>query len=98
LPILPESTLNFSIIIIVLAIITILYASISTLRIIDIKELIAYSSVSHAAVYLIGVFSNILQGIEGSIILGLAHGFISSSLFICVGGILYDRFGTRLIF
>ena len=98
LPILPESAVNFSAIVIVIAIITIIYASISTLRIIDIKELIAYSSVSHAAVYLAGAFSNIIQGIQGSIVLGLAHGFISSSLFICVGGVLYDRFNTRLIY
>src|SRR5207245_4303620 len=67
------------------------------LRTIDIKELIAYSSVSHAAVYLIGAFSNTIQGIEGSIALGLAHGFVSSGLFICAGGILYDRSSTRLI-
>lgn len=51
----------------------------------------------HAAVYLIGVFSNTIQGIEGGITLGLAHGFVSSSLFICAGGILYDRSHTRLI-
>ncbi|EPS59418.1 hypothetical protein M569_15384, partial [Genlisea aurea] len=38
-----------------------------------------------------------IQGIEGSIILGLAHGFVSSGLFICAGGILYDRSHTRLI-
>jgi len=72
-------------------------ASFSTLRTIDIKELIAYSSVSHAAVYLIGVFSNTIQGIEGGITLGLAHGFVSSGLFICAGGVLYDRSHTRLI-
>jgi len=67
------------------------------LRTIDVKELIAYSSVCHAAVYLIGVFTNTIQGIEGGIILGLGHGFVSSGLFICAGGILYDRSGTRLI-
>jgi len=67
------------------------------LRTIDVKELIAYSSVSHAAVYLLGAFSNTIQGIEGSIALGLAHGFVSSGLFICAGGILYDRSSTRLI-
>jgi NADH-ubiquinone oxidoreductase chain 4 len=67
------------------------------LRTIDVKELIAYSSVSHAAVYFLGVFSNSIQGIEGGIVLGLAHGFVSSGLFICVGGILYDRSSTRLI-
>jgi NADH-ubiquinone oxidoreductase chain 4 len=62
-----------------------------------VKELIAYSSVSHAAVYLAGVFSNTLQGIQGGIVLGLAHGFVSSGLFTCAGGVLYDRSGTRLI-
>src|SRR5436305_10173269 len=80
-----------------IGVITIIYSSIGTLRTIDIKELIAYSSVSHAAVYLLGVFSNTLQGIEGGITLGLAHGFVSSGLFICAGGILYDRSSTRLI-
>ena len=52
---------------------------------------------SHAAVYLLGVFSNTVHGIEGGIMLGLAHGFVSSGLFICAGGILYDRSHTRLI-
>ena len=51
----------------------------------------------HAAVYLMAVFSNSIQGIEGAIMLGLAHGLVSPALFICVGGILYDRSHTRLI-
>ena len=98
LPILPKASLNYTYIIYIIGIITIIYASFSTLRTTDVKELIAYSSVSHAAVYLIGVFSNTIQGIEGGIVLGLAHGFVSSGLFICAGGILYDRSGTRLIY
>jgi NADH-ubiquinone oxidoreductase chain 4 len=81
----------------VICVITILYASISTLRSTDIKEIIAYSSVSHAAVYLLGVFSNTISGIEGSVLLGLGHGLVSSGLFVIVGGILYDRSGTRNI-
>jgi NADH-ubiquinone oxidoreductase chain 4 len=97
LPILPKASLDYTYIIYLIGVITIIYASFSTLRTIDIKELIAYSSVSHAAVYLLGVFSNTIQGIEGGIILGLAHGFVSSGLFICAGGILYDRSSTRLI-
>jgi NADH-ubiquinone oxidoreductase chain 4 len=97
LPIIPKASINFTYIVFVIGVITIIYASISTLRTIDIKELIAYSSVSHAAVYLLAVFSNTIQGIEGGIILGIAHGFVSSGLFICVGGILYDRSHTRLI-
>jgi len=98
LPILPKASLDLTFIIYTVGVITIIYASFSTLRTIDIKELIAYSSVCHAAVYLIGAFSNTIQGIEGSILLGLAHGFVSSGLFICVGGILYDRSGTRMIY
>lgn len=97
LPLLPKASLDYTYIIYLIGVITIFYASFSTLRTIDVKELIAYSSVSHAAVYLIGVFSNNIQGIEGGIALGLAHGFVSSGLFICVGGVLYDRSGTRSI-
>jgi len=97
LPIIPKASMNYTYIVYMICVITIIYASISTLRTIDIKELIAYSSVSHAAVYLLAVFSNTIQGLEGSILLGLGHGFVSSGLFICVGGILYDRSHTRLI-
>jgi NADH-ubiquinone oxidoreductase chain 4 len=97
LPILPKAALDYTYVVYVIGVITIVYASFSTLRTIDIKELIAYSSVSHAAVYLLGVFSNTIQGIEGGILLGLAHGFVSSGLFICAGGVLYDRSSTRLI-
>ena len=73
LPLLPKASLDYTYIVYLIGVITIIYASFSTLRTIDIKELIAYSSVSHAAVYLIG------------------------GLFICAGGVLYDRSGTRLI-
>jgi NADH-ubiquinone oxidoreductase chain 4 len=98
LPILPKAALDYTFVIYTIAVITIIYASFSTIRTTDVKELIAYSSVCHASVYLIGAFSNTIQGIEGSIVLGLAHGFVSSGLFICAGGILYDRTGTRSIF
>ena len=97
LPLLSKASLDYTYIVYLIGVITIIYASISTLRTIDVKELIAYSSVSHAAVYLLGVFSNTIQGIEGGITLGLAHGFVSSGLFICAGGVLYDRSSTRLI-
>jgi NADH-ubiquinone oxidoreductase chain 4 len=97
LPILPLATMSLTPIVYVIGVITIIYASLSTLRTIDVKEIIAYSSVAHAAVYVMGVFSNTIEGIEGAIILGLGHGFVSSGLFFCVGGVLYDRTHTRLI-
>lgn len=93
----PKAFIYNTYLIFLVGVLTIIYASLSTLRTIDVKELIAYSSVSHAALYLLGVFSNTLQGIQGAIVLGVAHGFVSSGLFICAGGVLYDRSSTRLI-
>lgn len=51
----------------------------------------------HMGVVVLGLFSNTIQGIEGGILLALAHGFVSPALFICVGGIIYERTGTRII-
>lgn len=97
LPILPKASLDCTPLIYLVLVITIIYASLSTIRTIDIKELVAYSSVCHAAVYVLGVFSNTIQGIEGGIMLALAHGLVSPGLFICAGGVLYDRTHTRVI-
>ena len=98
LPILPEASLYFTPLVSTFCVISIIYGSLSTLRTTDIKEIIAYSSVCHTSVYILGVFSNTIPGIEGAIVLGLAHGFVSSGLFIAVGGVLYDRTGSRSIF
>lgn len=97
LPLVPKAFIFYTHIIFVICVITIIYASFSTIRTIDVKELIAYSSVSHAAVYFAGILSNVIQGIQGGIILGIAHGFVSSGLFISGGGVLYDRSSTRTI-
>lgn len=49
------------------------------------------------SVVVAGVFSNTIQGIEGGIMLSIAHGFVSPALFMLVGGVLYDVFHTRTI-
>ena len=95
--ILPDATHYFSPLIQSIAIISLIYASFSTIVQQDTKRLIAYSSVCHMAVVVLGLFSNTIQGIEGAILLGIAHVFVSPALFICVGGIIYDRTGTRII-
>nr|YP_009582597.1 NADH dehydrogenase subunit 4 [Dactylellina haptotyla]QBL01982.1 NADH dehydrogenase subunit 4 [Dactylellina haptotyla] len=97
LPILSKACLIYTPLVFAYCVITIIYASISTLRTIDFKEIVAYSSVAHAAVYILGSFSNSVIGIEGAILLGLGHAFVSSGLFICMGGVLYDRAHTRLV-
>jgi proton-translocating NADH-quinone oxidoreductase chain M len=95
--ILPDATHYFSPLVQSIAIITLIYASFSTIIQQDTKRLIAYSSVCHMAVVVLGLFSNTIQGIEGAILLAIAHGFVSPALFICVGGIIYERTGTRII-
>lgn len=97
LKILPEASIYYSPLIYTLCIITIIYVSLSTLRQIDLKVIIALSSISHLAVTILGAFSNELIGISGSIILGLTHGLVSPALFILLGGALYERYHTRTI-
>lgn len=94
---LPDATHYFSPLVQTICIISIIYSSFSTIVQQDTKRLIAYSSIAHMGVVVLGLFSNTVQGIEGAILLSIAHGFVSPALFICVGGILYDRTHTRII-
>ena len=98
LPGLSESIYLFNSILYTIGILSIIYTSLITLRQIDLKVIIAYSSISHLGVCILGILSNNIIGIEGSIILSLAHGFVSPALFLLVGGIFYDRFHNRLIY
>nr|YP_009522502.1 NADH dehydrogenase subunit 4 [Hygrophorus russula]AXQ02225.1 NADH dehydrogenase subunit 4 [Hygrophorus russula] len=94
---LPDASNFFGPLVQTFAIIAIIFASLSTIIQQDTKRLIAYSSIAHMGVVVLGLFSNNIQGIEGAILLAIAHGFVSPALFICVGGIIYDRTGTRII-
>jgi NADH-ubiquinone oxidoreductase chain 4 len=95
--ILPDATEFFSPFVQTIAVVTLIYSSLTTLRQIDSKGYVAYSSISHMAIVILGLFSNNIQGIEGAILLSLAHGLVSPALFICVGGVLYSRYHSRLI-
>lgn len=96
LPLFPFASDYFAPLVYTMSIIAIVYTSLTTLRQTDLKRIIAYSSVAHMNFVTIGIFSNNIQGIEGSILLMLSHGIVSSALFICIG-ILYDRHKTRLL-
>ena len=96
LPVLPIASKFFAPLVFTLGVLGIIYASLTTLRQTDLKRIIAYSSVSHMWVVSIAIFSLTVIGIEGSIFLQLAHGIVSSALFIIVT-ILYDRHHTRLV-
>nr|YP_004062232.1 NADH dehydrogenase subunit 4 [Plocamiocolax pulvinata]ADR03248.1 NADH dehydrogenase subunit 4 [Plocamiocolax pulvinata] len=96
LPMFPLACIYFSPLIFMLSVVAIIYASFTTLRQIDLKKIIAYSSISHMGFVTIGIYTLNIEGIEGSLLLMLSHGFISSALFFCVG-VLYDRYQTRIL-
>ena len=95
LPIFPNITLYYINIILILNILSLFYTSFSTLRQIDIKKVIAYSSISHMNICTIGIISFQIHSISGSIILMIGHGFVSGGLFFLIG-MLYDRYKTKL--
>ena len=94
---LPDASNYFGPLVQTIAIVTLIYSSFATIVQQDTKSLIAYSSIAHMSVVILGLFSNTIQGIEGAILLSLAHGFVSPALFICVGGVIYESTGTRII-
>ena len=96
LPMLPYANGYFSPLIYTTATVSIVYASLVTIRQIDLKRIIAYSSIAHMNLIVLGLFSYTQQGIDGAIYLMIAHGVVSSALFFCVG-VIYDRHHTRLI-
>uniref|UniRef100_UPI0030027F17 NADH dehydrogenase subunit 4 n=1 Tax=Triatoma boliviana TaxID=3120505 RepID=UPI0030027F17 len=63
---------------------------------VDIKSLIAYSSVAHMGLVLCGIFSLNFWGLCGSLILMIGHGLCSSGLF-CLANIIYERVSSRSI-
>lgn len=95
-PLFPMASEYFSPIIITLSLIAIVYASFTTCRQTDIKRLIAYSSVSHMGLVTLAIFCHSKEGIIASIIMMIAHGLVSSGLFMC-SAVLYVRHHSRAI-
>lgn len=96
IPMFPYAMQYFTPLVFTMCVIAILYSSATTIRQIDLKKIIAYSSVAHMNFALLGLFTNNTQGIEGSLFFMLGHGVVSSALFLCIG-MLYDRYHTRNI-
>ena len=79
-----------------LSLVAIIYTSLVALMQVDMKKLIAYSSVAHMGFVTLGIFTITKQGIEGSIFQMISHGLVSAALFMSVG-VIYDRMHSRLI-
>lgn len=96
LPLFPDGAEAWAPIVITLSIIGIIYGSLVALVQPDLKKLIAYSSVSHMGFVTLGIFVGNLQGMDGAMMVMLAHGFNTGALFMLVG-VIYERGHTRLI-
>ena len=94
LPLFPEGTVYFAPIVSTFAIIGIVYTSLTARRQIDLKKIIAYSSVGHINVVLLGIIAETSEALQGAIFQRLSHGIVSGALFFCVG-CLYERYSVR---
>lgn len=93
----PLASLYFTPFIYSLCAIGVVYCSLTAIRQIDIKRIIAYSSIAHMNLIVIGIFSFNFLGIEGAILQSISHGFVASALFFLIG-MVYARYHTRSIY
>ena len=95
-PMLPDASAYFAPMMFTLGVVAVIYTSLVALAQSDMKKLIAYSSVAHMGIVIIGIFTFNAQGIEGALFQMLSHGIIAAALFLCVA-VIYDRMHTREI-
>jgi NADH-quinone oxidoreductase subunit M len=96
LPMLPDASRMMTPLMATLSITAIIYGAYMALAQVDLKKLIAYSSVSHMGFVTLGLFVMNQEGIEGAVMQMVNHGITTGALFLCVG-MIYDRTHSRLI-
>jgi len=96
IPLFPAAALAAAPVMIALAVVGIIYGALVAMMQADIKKLVAYSSVSHLGLVMLGLFVFNLQGVQGGIYQMLNHGLSTGALFLLVG-MIYDRRHTRMI-
>lgn len=96
IPMFPDMARQFAPLIIVLALIGIIYGALVAMVQPDIKKLVAYSSVSHLAFVVLGMFAFNAVGLQGANLQMINHGLSTGALFLLVG-MLYERRHTRMI-
>jgi len=96
LPLFPDASAYFMIPIAILAVIMVIYTAMVAYAQKDMKQVVAYSSISHMGIIILGTFALNVEGISGSIFLMLGHGVVAGALFMLVG-VIYDRRHTKLM-
>ena len=95
-PLFPEACFYFAPFVYSLSVLGIIYTSFTAIRQTDFKRIIAYTSVAHMNLVMVGLFSFNVIGLEGAILQSLSHGFVASALFLLIG-VVYDRHHTRMV-
>lgn len=92
LPLFPDASIEFINIISVICVIMVIYGAMIAFAQNNIKQIIAYSSISHMGIVVLGIMSMNIEGMSGSVLFMFAHGITSAGLFIIIG-ILIDKTG-----
>ncbi len=93
----PNASIFFAPLVASLAIFSITFASLNVFRQLDLKRIIAYSSIAHMNFIVLSLFTKNLIALSGALLLQIGHGLSSAALFFLVG-VLYDRYETRNIY
>jgi NADH-quinone oxidoreductase subunit M len=108
LPVAPAGAAAMAEVVIVLSLLAIVYVGLVALMQLDMKKLVAYSSIAHMGFVTLGLFlpfvlargadplAQSAVAVQGALVQMISHGFVSAALFLCVG-VLYDRLHTREI-
>ncbi|MBD3792751.1 MAG: NADH-quinone oxidoreductase subunit M [Campylobacterales bacterium] len=94
LPLFPDASVSMIPFIMTLSLIMVVYTAMVAFAQKDMKQVVAYSSVSHMGIIMLGTFAMNAEGLAGSIFLMLSHGIVSGALFFLVG-VIYDRTKTK---
>jgi NADH-quinone oxidoreductase subunit M len=93
-PMFPDAAVYYQIPLAILGLINIVYGALVAMAQVDFKKLIAYSSISHMGIVILGMAALNTQGITGAVFQMFNHGTITAMLFLIVG-VIYDRAHTR---
>lgn len=93
---LPDAHAYFAPILVILGVVNIIYAALTSFAQRNLKRKIAYSSISHMGFVLIGIGSFTDLGLSGAVLQMISHGLIGASLFFLVGA-TYDRTHTLIL-
>ena len=96
IPLLPQASFYFTPLVYTISVIGIVYTSFTAIRQSDFKRIIAYTSIAHMNLVMLGIFSFNIIGLEGALFQSLSHGFVASALFLIIG-VVYERYHTRLV-